>query len=55
MPRYLIRKNCEYSLEVEADDVVKATEKAEAVASPSWNQAWSPYEAELLPEEPKSE
>lgn len=47
MPRYLVRKNCEYSLEVEAENPDKALEEAGRHALEKWIEAWSPSEVEV--------
>lgn len=44
--RFLVRKNCEYSLEVEADDEDEAFREAAKVPDSNWTQAWSVVEAE---------
>ena len=46
MPRFIVRTNCEYSLEVEAETPEKAMEKAQTQDIATWNQAWAPAEAE---------
>ncbi len=46
--RYLVRVNCEYSLEMQGDDPQMAMDKAQRIDVASWIQAWSPIEAEFL-------
>lgn len=47
MSKFLVRANCEYSIEVEASDALKAMALANEKPSNEWEQAWSPAEAEL--------
>ena len=47
----LVRKNCEYSLDVEADSDEEALAKANAIPLSEWNQAWAPDEVESDGEE----
>jgi len=49
---YLVRTNCEYSLEVEASDPQEAMELASKVDYEHWNQAWACYEAEWDEDDP---
>ena len=44
--RFLIRTNCEYSLEVEARDADEAMSMADKIDVGEWNQAWASVEAE---------
>ena len=44
MPKFTIRQNCEYSIEVEAVDLDEAYKKAEATPKTDWQQAWSPID-----------
>jgi len=46
MPTWVVRLNCEYSLEVEADTADEAMAEAEKLDVAEWEQAWSPIEAE---------
>jgi hypothetical protein len=46
MPIYIVRKNCEYSVAVEADSPEEAMTKADAVNLWNWSASWSPMEAE---------
>lgn len=53
---FLVRKNCEYSVQVLAKDEDEAMEKAAKLPSSSWSEAWSPFEAEeddVVPEPPR--
>ncbi len=43
---FLVRQNCEYSIEVEAVDEEDACSQANAVPISDWGQAWSSMEAE---------
>ena len=44
--KYLVRDNCEYSLEVEAESAEKAMELASKIPHSDWSQAWAPREVE---------
>ena len=44
--RYLIRRNCEYSLEIEADSEDEAFAQAEKAKDSEWSEAWSGLEIE---------
>ncbi len=44
MPKFPIRQNCEYSIEVEAVDLDEAYKKAAATPKENWEQAWSSIE-----------
>lgn len=44
MNTYLVRTNCEYSLEVEARSKDEALALAGQKAVSSWGQAWAPME-----------
>jgi len=46
--RYLVRLNCEYSIEMQGDDPQMAMAKAQKIDVASWITAWSPIEAEFL-------
>ena len=49
MKRYIVRTNCEYSLEIEAKDVRDAIQKARESFCDDpdeWNESWSPFDAE---------
>lgn len=46
--RYLVRTNCEYSIEVDAASEKDALRKTEAIDFNEWAQAWSPLEAEIV-------
>lgn len=48
MPLFLIRVNCEYSIEVEAPDADAALRSAELVDLEDWSQAWSEAEVEQV-------
>ncbi len=43
---FLVRTNCEYSIEVIADSADEAMELASDIDYEHWNQAWATYEAE---------
>jgi hypothetical protein len=44
---FLIRQNCEYSIEIEAADAEEAIEKAGHIDfDQHWTQAWSPMEVD---------
>lgn len=44
MAKFVVRTNCEYSLEVEAASEDEALAKADAVDCAAWMQAWAPME-----------
>ena len=44
--RFLIRTNCEYSIEIKAADADKALKKADKIELAEWSQAWADTEAE---------
>lgn len=46
MKRYLIRKNCEYSIEIDAEDEDAALSQADAAKSEDWIEAWSSLEVD---------
>jgi len=46
VPNFIVRLNCEYSIEIEAEDADGAMDKASEVDCADWNQAWSVIEAE---------
>jgi hypothetical protein len=47
MPRFIVRKNCEYSLVIEnASDQEDALEQSETVDVSVWDTAWSTCEVE---------
>lgn len=46
MPRFVVRTNCEYSIEVEADNADEAMAKADKIDVADWQQAWAPFEAD---------
>jgi len=46
MPNFIVRTNCEYSIEVEADNENEAMSKADKIDVATWTQAWAPYEVE---------
>lgn len=47
MPKYIVRVNCEYSIEVEAHDHEQAQAKASAIDVVDWDmKAWSDIEVE---------
>lgn len=46
LKRFLVRANCEYSLEVEAGDADEAVSKADDIDVAEWSQAWAPIEVE---------
>lgn len=52
MPRFLVRTNCEYSIEIEAANADEAIEKAQAIDVEEWSQAWADVEAEELEDGP---
>jgi hypothetical protein len=44
---FVVRTNCEYSIEIEAESREQAVEKAEHIDfEQHWTQAWAPMEAE---------
>ena len=43
---FLVRTNCEYSIEVEAEDADKAVVEANKTDVKDWTQAWAEAEAE---------
>jgi len=43
---FIVRQNCEYSIEVAADDEEEAISMANAQATEDWCQSWSSLEAE---------
>ena len=45
-PKFLVRTNCEYSIEVYAPTEEVAKDIAEQTPLSHWSQAWAPYEAE---------
>jgi len=45
--RFLVRANCEYSIEVEAADAEEALEKASHIDfDQHWTHAWAPMEVD---------
>jgi len=46
MTRYLIRHNCEYTQEVEAETPEEAIKIAGFPDTDGWTQAWAPAEVE---------
>lgn len=46
MPIFLVRRNCEYSIEIMASDADEAMNKAGKVPDDQWGQAWSDWETE---------
>ena len=46
MERFLVRTNCEYSIEIEAATPDEAMEKAQAIDVAEWGQAWAPIEVD---------
>ena len=44
---YIVRKNCEYSISVEASDEEQAAIAANDIPDSEWDKAWSQSEAEL--------
>ena len=44
--KYLVRVNCEYSIEIEAESSDEAVDKAQNIDLVKWDQAWSGVEAE---------
>lgn len=46
MPIFLVRKNCEWSVTVEADDEDLAMQIAENLPDDKWNESWSDIDAE---------
>lgn len=46
MANWIVRKNCEYSLLVEADTEKEAIDKAELEPDTQWDHAWSVIDAE---------
>lgn len=51
MPKYEVRTNCEYILEVEANSVDEAIKEANKVDLGDWEHAWADYEAECVDED----
>ena len=47
MPWFIVRKNCEYSIGIEAESADAAMAQAETLESHEWATAWSPMTAEL--------
>lgn len=43
---YIVRKNCEYSMRIEAESEEEAVLKSETVPLDEWIQAWSTTETE---------
>jgi hypothetical protein len=44
---FVVRTNCEFSIEIEAESAEKAVEKAGHIDfEKHWTQAWAPMEAE---------
>ena len=43
---FLIRKNCEYTIMVDAPTAEEALEKASHIEFKCWDEAWAPDEAE---------
>lgn len=50
MPKWEVRVNCEYVVEVEADTADQALDQALEKDLATWTQAWSPPEAQPLAE-----
>lgn len=46
MPTFLVRMNCEYALQVEAEDETKAKLKATKTPPEEWDKAWSEMDVE---------
>jgi|GEM_PF-6894567 len=46
LKRFLVRTNCEYSIEVDAADADEATRKADTIDLSEWNESWAEFEAE---------
>lgn len=47
MPRYVVRTNCEYSIEIDADiSPDEALAQAAAIDLNLWTQAWAEFEVE---------
>ncbi len=44
---FIVRKNCEYSIAIEAVDEADALRQADAIPTLEWTAAWSEHEAEL--------
>ena len=49
VPRFEIRKNCEYIIEIDAENADDAMDQANKLDLDGWDQAWSGIEAEELP------
>lgn len=43
---FMVRMNCEYSIEIKAADEEEATDKANRIPPDDWTYAWSETEAE---------
>ena len=43
---FIVRTNCEYAIEIEAETEEDAMKEAEKIPVNEWGQAWAPYEAE---------
>ena len=54
MPLFLVRKNCEYSVVVGADDAGLAMASTENLPDDMWGQSWSELEAEPYEPPPDS-
>lgn len=46
MPTFIIRANCEYSIEIKAETEDAAIEKAQDIDIQTWNMSWSVMEIE---------
>lgn len=48
--KFQVRTNCEYILEIEANNEEEALKKAELVSLDNWEHSWASYEAEKVEE-----
>lgn len=55
MKMFLVRANCEYTLEVEASSADEAIAEANKIPKPEWSQAWCEDEAEEEEDDPMKE
>ena len=49
MKHFIVRLNCEYSLDVDAEDMDDAIAQANEIDCSEWSQSWSCIEAEEEP------
>jgi hypothetical protein len=46
MAKHIVRKNCEYSMAIEAESAEEAIQIADKIPDNEWNQSWSALEVE---------